>query len=153
MLSFNTQSNNCDRKVSIIYLKSCFSSFSCFCNLNKWSSIWITSYFRCYCYFSYYLISVILLTMRNQFLFHSWSISNQEISKDNSNILMQQQLLHLIYYYCLAYSQLILFIFKRFTCHCFVAIYLDTSSIIFIYIIVYFISIIDWCHRIIVPIF
>ena len=88
---------------------------------------------------------------------------NHKDSKKYSNILMEQQILCLMYYH---FQVLFLFafcflffclIFKRFTCYCFLAFDLNIFSIVFIRIIIYFISIIIaktfWCHGIIVAIF
>ena len=46
--------------------------------------------------------------LTNQVLFHSQLKANREFSKNYSNILIEQQLLHLIYYYRLAFFLLFL---------------------------------------------
>ena len=75
-------------------------------------------------------------------------MANQEISKNDSNDLMGQQLLRSIYYYYFMFFCLIL---KRFICFCFVVIYHIIIIISFISRIIYFIFIIIpptfWCHR------
>ena len=87
-------------------------------------------------------------------------MTNPEISKNYSNILMEQQLLmeqlHLIYYYRLVFSLLILSYIQKIYLLLIVVIYLNTNSIIFIRIIIYFISVIipqTSCYKIVVAIF
>ena len=79
-------------------------------------------------------------------------MENQAISKNYSNMLMQQQLLRLIYYYHLACSLLILSYIQKIYL-LFSVIYSLISIIIFILTLIYFISIIIlqtfWCHRIV----
>ena len=74
-------------------------------------------------------------------------MASQEISKNDSNDLMGQQLLRSIYYYVLFFF----LILKRFICFCFVVIYHIIIIISFISRIIYFIFIIIpptfWCHR------
>ena len=80
-------------------------------------------------------------------------MASQEISKNDSNDLMGQQLLRSIYYYVLFFF----LILKRFICFCFVVIYHIIIIISFISRIIYFIFIIIpptfWCHRKTVTIF
>ena len=84
-------------------------------------------------------------------------MANQEISKNSSNILMEKQLLRLIYYYCLAFSLLTPSYIQKnyFLLFCCYLSYYDQNY--FISVIIYFISVINpqtsWCHRIIAALF
>ena len=122
------QSDNWNIKFCIIYLKCCYHF------LLSWISIWI-NFSKCFLYFRYYTRFCSF-----QVSFISQLMANQEISKHFSNMLMEQQLLCQIYYYCLLCFLLFLSLLKRFTC-CYFIIF-PVIVIISFCIIIYFIFII-----------
>ena len=136
--------------MALFFLKCC-SSCCCYHFINFFS-IWINC-FKCSWYISD--ITQFFVNFKSSSISQLINVKSRDLHKSYSNILMEQQLLCLIYIIVWCTSYYFCLILKRFT-GCYIVVYPIIIIIIFSCIIIYLISIIipqtSLCRRIIVTI-